>query len=77
MNTVAIACQTIKDELRLSTIPCLTLFQSCRLNPAYTIFLLRKVRIQQEIDNISGVDNNFLLFGYCGNSITFFSNYSA
>lgn len=70
MKTVAIACQTIEDEINAinNTLP----------NPSPIVWVESglhnfpdqlKERIQQEIDKINGVENILLLFGYCGNSI--------
>lgn len=70
MKTVAIACQTIEDELNAiyktlpDPFPIVWVESGLHNFPAQL-----KERIQQEIDQISGVENILLLFGYCGNSI--------
>lgn len=70
MKTIAIACQTIEDELNAiyKTLP--DPFPIVWVESGLHNFPARlKERIQQEIDKISGVENILLLFGYCGNSI--------
>ncbi|EGW36539.1 DUF1638 domain-containing protein [Desulfosporosinus sp. OT] len=70
MKTVAIACRTIEDELKAvydtlsEPFPMVWVESGLHNFPAQL-----KERIQQEIDQISGVENILLLFGYCGNSI--------
>lgn len=70
MKTVAIACQTIEDELNAiyNTLP--APFPIVWVESGLHNFPSQlKERIQQEINKISGVENILLLFGYCGNSI--------
>lgn len=70
MKTVAIACQTIEDELNAIYNTLVDPFPIVWVESGLHNFPSQlKVRIQQEIDKISGVDNILLLFGYCGNSI--------
>ena len=70
MKTVAIACQTIEDELNAiyktlpATFPIVWVESGLHNFPSQL-----KEKIQQEIDKISGVENILLLFGNCGNSI--------
>ncbi len=70
MKTVAIACNTLKDEVMMT---------ANELEVAYPILWIesglhqtpQKLNhgIQRQIDNISNVDNIVLLFGSCGNSL--------
>ena len=69
-KTVAIACQTIEDEINAVNnalpvpIPIVWVESGLHNFPDQL-----KERIQQKIDKIVGVENILLLFGYCGNSI--------
>lgn len=70
MKTVAIACQTIEDELKAIYNTLTDPFPIVWVESGLHNFPSQlKVRIQQEIDKIGGVENILLLFGYCGNSI--------
>ncbi|HOL16645.1 MAG TPA: DUF1638 domain-containing protein [Bacillota bacterium] len=70
MKAIALACETIADEVRLAA------QQTSSRLPLYWVESgmhnypdkLRK-HLQSEIDRIDNVDYTLLLFGYCGNSL--------
>lgn len=70
MNSLIIACNTIKDELNIALnstdckYPVLWIDSGLHMYPDS----LRK-RLQDEIDHISNVDHILLAFGFCGNSL--------
>jgi len=70
MNTVIIACNTIRDELEKAARetacqhPILWIESGLHLVPES----LRR-RLQEELDRIEGVDRVLLAFGFCGNSV--------
>lgn len=70
MKTVVIACQTLRDELRLAIketgvdYPVIYVESGMHNKPE----LLHK-RIQDQIDMIDNVDVILMVFGYCGNSM--------
>lgn len=70
MRIAVIACQTLRDELRLA-------LKETGVN--YPVFYIEaglhskpeslRKRIQQELDMIDNVDTILMVFGYCGNSL--------
>ncbi len=70
MGTAILACQTLRDELKLAIketgvdFPVIYVESGLHNTPE----LLHK-RIQEEINRIDNIDVILLLFGYCGNSL--------
>ncbi len=70
MKAIALACETIADEVRLavqetnSTIPVCWIKSGMHNTPDRL-----KQHLQSEINRIDNVDGILLLFGYCGNSL--------
>lgn len=70
MNRVIVACRTIAEELNAAVTetgckyPILWIESSLHIEPDSL-----KKRLQEELDNISNVDQVLLAFGYCGNAI--------
>ncbi len=70
MKAIALACETIADEVRLAAQQTDSLFPICWIESGMHNYpdKLRKY-LQSEIDRIENVDYTLLLFGYCGNSL--------
>lgn len=70
VNTVVLACRTIRDELEKAaaethcSLPFIWVESGLHLVPES----LRR-RLQEELDRIDGVDRVLLAFGFCGNAI--------
>jgi len=70
MRTMIVACQTLREELRLAIkqtgvdYPVVYIESGLHNQPD----LLRQ-RIQDDLDKIDNVDTVLLVFGYCGNSL--------
>lgn len=70
MNTLIVACNTIKDELNMAInktdcqYPILWIDSGLHMYPDS----LRK-RLQDELDHISNVEQVLLAFGFCGNAL--------
>lgn len=70
MKAIALACETITDEVKLAARETNSTIPICWIESGlhnYPINL--KQSIQSEIDRIDNVDAILLLFGYCGNSL--------
>ncbi|WP_188399959.1 DUF1638 domain-containing protein [Sporomusa sp. GT1] len=70
MGTAILACQTLRDELKLTIKETGVSFPTIYVESGLhnTPELLHK-RIQEEINRIDNIDVILLLFGYCGNSL--------
>ncbi|MEL7654914.1 MAG: DUF1638 domain-containing protein, partial [Bacillota bacterium] len=70
MNTLVIACNTIADEIKLAmeevgcSYPVIWIESGLHLQPD-----LLRIRLQEELDRTTGVDQVLMIFGYCGNSL--------
>lgn len=70
METVLVACQTISDEVERAlsatgrSLPVRWIESGLHVKPDAL-----RVRLQQDLDALSGVDRVLLAFGYCGNAL--------
>ena len=70
MNTLIIACRTISDELNLAVketgcdYPILWIESGLHINPDAL-----RIRLQEEMEHLSNIEQVLMAFGYCGNSL--------
>jgi len=70
MKAIALACETIADEVRLAARETNSTIPLCWIESGMHNYPLNlKQHIQAEINRIDNVDYILLLFGYCGNSL--------
>lgn len=70
MKAIALACETIADEVRLAARETRSTIPICWVKSGMHNYPIQlKQHIQAEINRVENVDHILLLFGYCGNSL--------